>query len=201
MNISCKEVEIEITTKCNTNCYDCNHLCSDYQAPDILEISIDQLINFFEQSIGCDISWEKVCIIGGEPLLHSNFVNMIDIFAFYKDKIKIPTMSISTNIRSKEVDSLLREISRKHQFFNCYGLSPKNRFQCDFVPINLAPIDIGIKDKIDCEWKYGFCFSAYGLYNCSPAAAIDRVLGKNLGIKNLNLISKESLYNSFFYVG
>lgn len=190
MNLNCREVEIEITTKCNNKCFDCNHMCSDYQAPDDLEITTEQLERFFEDTKN---RWDKVCIMGGEPLLHSKFLDIIKIASNCKKKYNISQIIVSTNMLPSD---FLKELEGAYNIFICHGVRPENYFQKNFIPINIAPIDLKYYNgSIDCQWQYGYGLNAYGLYNCSPAGAIDRVLGMDLGIKDFCNIDKISLAN------
>lgn len=164
-------LELNVTLQCNLACANCNRLCDIYR--DRTEhMSVDQVDRFIKQAkAGGGI--KKLKLLGGEPLLHPNFV---DIYGLLLGAVKdgvIRCIRVETNgtipIPKVERNPLIcfkgRRVSRKkHQ------------------PALWSPVDLGVKTPIGtCQQlsKCGFSLDKYGYLPCSPAIMISRLLGYN----------------------
>jgi molybdenum cofactor biosynthesis enzyme MoaA len=74
-------IEIDITFKCNLNCFNCNRSCR--QAPSDEAMSVDQIKKFIGESISQIRKWECITIMGGEPTLHPGIFEIIKILLLY----------------------------------------------------------------------------------------------------------------------
>src|SRR3712207_347384 len=74
-------VEIEISTFCNLRCPNCDR--SSPQAPSDECMSIEQIERFVAESVELDWPWERVVILGGEPTLHPDFDDVLDVLGKY----------------------------------------------------------------------------------------------------------------------
>jgi len=190
------ELEIEITADCNKGCYDCNHFCALYQAASKEEMSPHQLEKFFSQFVGGkEYMINAVGLLGGEPTLHTQLDKIIEITDKYSKIIDFKWGIITNRITQKSID-IEKNILATTSAVEIGGGTDPGKFQPYFRPINIAPIDIGVYDgESDCGWDCGFAFNKYGIYPCSPALAIDRALGLDIGLKNVSDINEEN-FNS-----
>ena len=190
------EIEIEITTNCNQGCYDCNHLCSLYQAPSKEEMEPEQLVKFFEECARYPekAEWNTVAILGGEPTLHSRIFEIAEIVGEYAKKLGFIWGVVSNKATKKSIE-IHREIQERFGAADGDGGTyPNQKYQPEFKPMNIAPIDLdSYYEKLDCGWDCGIAFNRYGIYPCSPSMAIDRALGLDIGLKSVNDVSKENL--------
>lgn len=97
-------IEIDITYRCNLNCYNCNR--SVRQAPEALDISISQIVAFVEESIDKKIKWKRIRVLGGEPTLHPHFLEIIEnlgkYIKFHADcEIQVVSNGYGDEVRSK----------------------------------------------------------------------------------------------------
>ena len=190
------KIEIEITTKCNMKCYHCDRSCR--QAPSDECMSVEQIKHFIDESAQAGKKWPFIVIIGGEPTLHRHIYEICNLLIEYKQVYSPNTkITISTNGFSKETGDILKNLPDIIHQENSNKTSSKNS---RFFSFNVAPVDLKkyMNDKIDfsracpAASTAGTALSRYGYYSCGAAAGIDRVLGLDIGIKNISEISEEA---------
>jgi hypothetical protein len=172
------QIEIDITYACNLKCFNCNRSCG--LAPSDDRLSLEQIPKFLRESTAKGIHWESIRILGGEPTLHPEFLQIIDeLIAFKDSQCPAVVIEIVTNGFGKKVNDVIKKLSSKvvvdntakksiEQEFIRFNLAPK-----DFVRYRFADYSSGCWVPQDC----GIGLSPYGYYPCTVAAAIDRVLG------------------------
>lgn len=182
-------VEIEITTDCNLKCLNCNRSCR--QAPSKEQMSLEQIRKFIKESKKLGIEWKRgVRLLGGEPTLHNNLIEII--LELYKNKIPMNIITNGISIpKSVKIFRHLENVkitdSKKEGIYN------------KFYRFNDAPIDNkNFKDEYTrnyCNIIYecGIGLSRYGFYVCGLAASIDRIFGFDIGLKSLKDVNLDSL--------
>ena len=80
--INFSKIELEITTHCSLKCNNCDRSCG--QAPSREEMTLEQIRKFIDESIRLDKRWAKIAIQGGEPLMHTRALEVLEVFAEYK---------------------------------------------------------------------------------------------------------------------
>lgn len=189
------KIEIEITTKCNMQCYHCDRSCR--QAPSDEYMSLDQIKYFIDESIKTNKKWNFVVLIGGEPTLHPNIYELCDLFINYKLKYSPNTkLTISTNGVSAETKEVLANLPDIIHHENSSKISINNT---RFYTFNIAPVDMEKYNNPETDFSKGCktvstagsALTRYGYYSCGAAASVDRVLGLDIGIKNFNDITEE----------
>lgn len=86
------DITIEITQKCNSNCIFCSS-CSNIDTNIQLELNdIKRIIKFCKYN-----NVKQVCISGGEPLLHSDFIDIINYIHSNKIYTNIYTSGCVSN--------------------------------------------------------------------------------------------------------
>ncbi len=181
-------MNLEMTYHCNLKCNNCNRFCS--QAPANEYLTIEQIKKFIKESTDNNVKWDRISIGGGEPTLHPNVLEILDLLLEYK-KGHSPntTIVIYTNGYGKKINNIISKIPEEIFITNSKKRSNVQRFH----PINLAPIDsvfyknidfsIGCYAVPDC----GISLTPFGYYPCPIAGAIDRVFGFDIGRKKLPL--------------
>ncbi len=181
---SIKDIEIDITYDCNLRCFNCNRSCR--QAPSKENMSLEQIEKFIKESIDKNIKWRKISLVGGEPCLHPNIFEVINLLLNYKQKFSINTeIYLVTNGLMKEV---LEKIPQSIKVINS---AKEISAQDGFESFNIAPIDLkkyknkdfknGCRILKDC----GMGLNMYGYYPCAVAGGIDRIFGFNSARKHL----------------
>lgn len=191
-------IEIDITYYCNLKCFGCNRSCE--QAPSNEIISINQILNFIEESIKINRNWEVINILGGEPTTHPNFNEIIRTILYqYIDKFSPSTvLQITSNGLSKALQKINELPNHKNLFIDRLSFKTSNKVEY-FSPFNDAPVDNSKFINADFSkgcWVTSYCgigLNPYGYYACSVIGGIDRVVGKNIGIKSLLKLNEINL--------
>ena len=181
---SIKDIEIDITYDCNLRCFNCNRSCR--QAPTKENMSLEQIEKFIKESIEQDAKWRKISLVGGEPCLHPDIFEIINLLLNYKQKFSIKTeIYLVTN-------GLIKEVLKKiPQSINIINSAKETSVQEGFESFNVAPVDLkqyqnkdfknGCQILKDC----GMGLNMYGYYPCAVAGGIDRIFGFDNGRKHL----------------
>lgn len=171
-------IEIDLTYKCNLKCLNCNRSCT--QAPSDLEIPIRVIESFIQESLNLGIAWERIRLLGGEPTLHSGFLDILWLLLTYKENHN-PNLRlvVCTNGSGKGVRRVLGKIPDRVEIKNTFKTSRQRLFR----PFNAAPLDrrrfamadltAGCRILRDC----GIGLTPLGYYPCAIAGSIDRVFG------------------------
>ncbi len=183
---SLDNIEIDITYECNLKCYNCDRSCN--QAANDISMSIKQLDKFLEESEKSNKTWERIRLLGGEPLLHNNIQEILVLFSNYKHRHPQTIIELVTNGYGKNVEERINHVPNNIVLKNT---KKKIRFNKKFEPFNIAPIDIlpnWFINYLNGCWITSYCgigLNMFGYYPCGVAGSIDRVLGFDKGLKYL----------------
>lgn len=177
-----KLIELDITYLCNLKCNNCNRSCS--QAPQNLNMPLQTVVDFVNESIKKTSNWNRIRVLGGEPTLHPQFLSIINELLRYKEHNPVCIVEVVTNGHGSKVQEALRKLPESISIDNSYKL---NSDQPTFIPFNLAAIDDpkfifsdyrnGCSIIRDC----GIGFTSTGYYPCAIAGGIDRITGQSIG--------------------
>ena len=200
-NCSYDRIELIITYSCNMPCNNCDAMVP--QAPSKEAMTSAQIEKFIKESIEKKIHWRHIRILGGEPTLHKDIFNFLDILLAYKKNFSPETkIQLVTNGYGKAVQEIIKKIPKEVEIENS---DKKSNLQPTFSPVNQAPMDmIEYKDSDFSKgcWIPSLCGIAldmHGYYPCSAAAAIDRVFGFDKGKKELPIArgTLEEMFKDF----
>jgi hypothetical protein len=180
-------VQMDITYDCNLKCTRCGRQCA--QAPSKDRITVDQVRKFVEESVAQDRKWRMLRMMGGEPSLHPELDQILDLLRHYRDTHSPATiLRLETNGFGPRVQERLAAVPDDVVVLNS---GKKTRQDPEFVQFNAAPVDFkqmrvfdyvnGCPNKSMC----GLGFTPYGYYVCGSAGGIDRVFGFDVGSKTL----------------
>jgi hypothetical protein len=199
--------DIDITYECNLSCKYCNRLCgTKFNKNDFMSVS--QLEKYIVAVLPHISSVSRINILGGEPTLHPQIFEVLDLLVkILRPKLSFP-MNIVSNGVGERVNSILEEIRKRYNTYdnsrsitmiNPYSVAKSNK---DFCIVrskfynqkvvesrhhpNLRGL-IDYKDDINIDYCWvqdncGYNISPYGIYICSMAIAISRIfkLGEGL---------------------
>lgn len=179
-------VEIDITYRCNLSCNNCNRSCA--QAPSRMDMPVDQIENFLQQSVSRGIKWKRIRLLGGEPTLHPAFQEILDLVLDYRFVHNPNTrIVLCTNGSGERVIRILSRLSKE-----VVVKSTRKRGRQRLTrPFNMAPQDSWFHRLADfragCRiiWDCGIGLTPMGYYPCAVAGGIDRIFGFKLGRPNL----------------
>ncbi len=177
---------IDITTLCDLHCKDCCRSCGVNQAVSEEHISLDQITKFITESVEYKRKWKDINIEGGEPTLHPQFSEIIELLLNYKNTHSpFTNIIVSTNGFGKEYKELMESLLRKKVDVNNSGkISSQQDFHCGF---NFAPCDLEEFMNADFSGgcfltaRYGLGLTMYGYYPHPICGGIDRVFGFDIG--------------------
>jgi len=193
---SLDDIEIDITFSCNLKCYNCDRSCT--QAPSDDNMTIIQIQRFLNETRKLNKKWNRIRICGGEPFLHPNLNDILQLLQDYKSNFSPKTiLEITTNEYGSEVVEKMQNVSSE---FYINKTNKTGRFQKKFEPFNLAPKDKRtniLTDYRNCCWiakDCGIGLNKFGYYLCGVGGGIDRVIGFDIGLKKIPE-ERTSLYN------
>ena len=181
-------LSIDLTYSCNLKCPSCCRSCS--QAPADEFISVSQVEKFIKESLKLNKKWERIDLIGGEPTLHPQFMEIFNLLYGYKmEHARETAIRLRSNMATAEYkaikDKLPGDVVVKYQ--------PKTAefFNRNYYAFNVAPADLPMMGRMALEngclitAKCGIGLNKYGFYICGNGASIDRIFGFNVGRKKI----------------
>jgi hypothetical protein len=192
-------VEIEVTTKCNMKCKQCDK--SSGLAPSDEHMSLEQIRYFIRESIRNSKQWPFIVLTGGEPTLHPDIFEIVDLLIQYKSTFSPNTkISISTNGAGQETKKILENLPPIiHQEFSdktTVNLAHSGTY-------NVAPADVekyqsrktNFARGCNIPSSSGTALTRYGFYSCGAGASLDRVFGMDIGIKTIKGRTEKNFRN------
>tara|TARA_R110002074_G_scaffold106618_1_gene230379 strand:+ start:29395 stop:30180 length:786 start_codon:yes stop_codon:yes gene_type:complete len=179
-------IEIDLTYLCNLRCNNCNR--SSAQAPEARHISISQIRQFVDDSIAQKRHWRRIRILGGEPTLHPEFLQIMETLIKLKEVAPKTIIEVVTNGFGAKVNAILDRVPEGVQVENS---AKSQNIQPGFGPFNMAPIDswqyafADYRNGCDIAQSCGIGLTPQGYYPCAVAGGIDRVLGLERGRQSI----------------
>jgi len=162
---------IALTYNCNMACPGCNRFLDVSPWKDS-NITLEGLQEGYERAIAC-VNIEKVRVSGGEPLLHPQFAECMNIIQNSWNKEYGGRTCVFTNGK-------IQPPPTKGWRYNTSSSSSKEIY---FQPPMISPHDLGLEPSIPlnagCRRQAGCgrLFDAFGFSCCMFAGAIGRLLG------------------------
>lgn len=179
-----KHLEIEINTSCDMNCVCCDRLVDQAPGP---SMTVAQIQRFVDESLELNWEWTRIHILGGEPTLHPQFREIVEVLKTYREKYPSVLLRVISNGHGKL--SLHKEwILDNGIVLNVetkYGVIPPY-----FRNVLNAPIDQGSPEIIPPCSIFGISgcgigLTRHGYFLCGAGAALARVSGLDIGIQRL----------------
>lgn len=175
-------VEMDLTYRCNLRCANCNRSCT--QAPSNLDLPLERIQAFLDESRARGIGWQRIRLLGGEPTLHPDLPAILETLqAYRRDHRPNLRIVLCTNGHGPRVARVLAHLPAGI-VVKSTAKGPRQRL---FRPFNLAPMDLrryrwadfssGCRILEDC----GIGLTPLGIYPCAVAGGIDRIFGFGLG--------------------
>ena len=184
-----RRIIIDITTDCNLGCVDCNRSCAPSQAPSGEHMTADQIRRFVAQSIDQRRRWDAILIEGGEPTLHPQFPEVVNILEAYRRRHSPRTwIQVNTNGYSAHSQRALAGLPKQWEVYSSGKRSP---VQSQHLAFNVAPVDLpefaGADFSQGCfqPAQFGLGLTRHGYYPHPACGGIDRVFGFDIGRKPL----------------
>lgn len=196
-------IDIDITFLCNLNCKGCIRSCGE--APSTDQMTIQDIQNFINESIRLGKKWERINVLGGEPTLHPDFFNIIELLQTkYADKFdsNLVIQVVSNGKISKSRD-LCKDVEKFKNVIIDYNSYKTDNSIDFFTSFNDAPIDDSEFKNADFSkgcWvaaDSGFGLNKNGYFACPNCSGIDRVMNLGIGLKSFNDLTDELMKKQF----
>jgi hypothetical protein len=180
-------LEIDITYVCSLSCKGCNRSLDI--APTTATVSLEQIRQFVKESVEKRIGWKGIRLLGGEPTLHPDFLEILDVLREYKNTYR-PKMLI-TVVSNGYTERTKAMLARLPTDVSVENTSKVSSVQDDFAPFNNAPRDYPEHAHTDFRngcWiteGLGMGLTPQGYYYCAIAGGIDRIFNYRLGRQSI----------------
>lgn len=115
-----------ITSKCSLNCKDCGSLIPPFNDKAHIDMSCEEFRESLDKICNCVTKIRRFVILGGEPLLHSDLSEMINLAC---EKENIDVVEVITNgtiIPSKEILQTMKKYNKKtYLYISNYSSNPE----------------------------------------------------------------------------
>jgi hypothetical protein len=188
-----KHIELEINTACDLACFGCDRL-SDVTTD--RNMTVEQVELFVQESLNLNWGWERIRLLGGEPTLHPQFVEMVNLLRAYRDQFPHVFLQVLTNGKGKshqyrewlesERISLHAEVKdgTTPPWFNNTRIVPLDR---DPTVRELPPCVIfGIRGC-------GIGLTRHGYFLDGAGASAARVAGLDVGVMHLKDVTWDAM--------
>jgi len=164
------KIELNITLACNMSCTCCDRMCDIYK--DRTEhMSLDQIDKFIRHSKGRII--ERIKILGGEPLLHPQFVEIYNKLHFAFKGVRTTRL---IKAESNHILPIPDVIQTPSMLIAGVPLEEKMHLPYLWHPKDLG-YDIGAQTGCRHLNRCGTSLDKYGYLPCSSAIMISRLFG------------------------
>jgi hypothetical protein len=181
-----RRIEIDITYACNLACANCNRSVPQASGGD--RITPACLASYVADWVAAGIRWERIRLLGGEPTIHPQFTEMLEILRAYRTAHSPATrIEVTSNGFGAKVNAALARLPADVHINTSSIKDDSGAEQVDFASFNIAPRDLSdyahadytnaCRIASDC----GMGLAPSGYYQCAVAGGIDRVLGLSLG--------------------
>ena len=156
-----------------------------------MHMPIEVIQNFLRETETKGIRWESLHILGGEPTLHPDFVEIVlTLDEWFQRHSPETDLKVITNGVSKLTKSNIEKIPERWHYDNSFKIDFQ-KATSHFEPFNLAPIDLE-------EWKEqdfskgcyitqdsGIGLTPYGYFHCAIAGGIERIMNLGHGLESI----------------
>ena len=163
--------ELNITLRCNCACHNCNRLC--HMKPDWAkdsDMTVFDVQYFVLQLRMQGVIANRIKIVGGEPLVHPEFKEIMASLCVGADAGLIKKIKIDSN------GTLPRPDIPKHPAVHWSGRKPSRKAH---LPTLWSPTDLGLQLHYPCSMPRvcGVSLDNRGYLPCSSAISIVRTFG------------------------
>lgn len=190
------QIEIDITYECNLKCINCNR--SSTQAPIKEGMTLEQIEKFVRESIELNKKWKLINLLGGEPSIHKDFLEIVNLILneYIVNHSPKTILQVTSNGFGDLVQERLSKLPKHKNLIIDYASFKDERIVPYFSPFNDAPIDKPNSKEKEYHkgcWVTSYCgigLNQLGYYPCGVAGGIDRVFQLNLGVQSLKNVDE-----------
>lgn len=205
-----KHVEIQINTSCDCFCHGCDRFSDVISDPNM---TVEQVRRFVDESISLEWRWDRIRLLGGEPTLHPQLLEIVEELMRYRRFHPKVFLQLLSNGLGKLDQTVWDETSlvvdrTKHPSLRGWlidrGIDPhveaKERGVTPswFHNTRLAPIDRGELGPLEPCGIFGvhgcgIALTRHGYFLDGAGASVARVAGLDLGVMSLRDVTWEAM--------
>jgi len=196
-------LEIAITYACNVRCANCCSLSTQAPTGRADEMPVETIERFIAESIEAAYPWGYIKLYGGQPTMHTRFMDICRLLAAYRDDHH---HSLGLGVVTNGSDQEKIRASEELGFGRWESVKVKTNADAagnaiPYITINRSPKDIGLEAPSGC-WvpaECGICMTNDGFWACSPIAAASRVFGYESEVKHVGDITTAALVAQYYH--
>lgn len=193
-----QRLQLDLNYVCDLGCYKCDRHLDVAPGSGDENVLLEQVARMLNESVEENYMWKAMLILGGEPTLHPQFREIVELICEYRTRFN-PQMRIrmASNGYSSKAKLELKWVSERHPEILVVDTKKKSRVQEDFVNVRMAPKDLYPdrtefrRCEIPCYSGLGFNYS--GFYGCATGGATARIFGLDIGIKSIKNLTYENM--------
>jgi hypothetical protein len=192
-----KTIELEINTVCDLACFGCDRF-SDVASRKVPNMTLGQVRRFVDESLELSWEWERIRVLGGEPTLHPQFLEILAELVRYRETFPGVFLQVLSNSQGKY--EKYRETCERlnislHAEAKQRGVQPHWFRNTRIAPVDRDPnvgelppcLIFGIRGC-------GIGLSRYGYFLDGAGASVARVAGLDIGVMSLHDMTFDAMY-------
>ena len=196
-------LEIAITYECNVRCANCCSLSTQAPTGRADEMPVETIERFIAESIETAFPWRYIKLYGGQPTMHTRFMDICRLLAAYQDNHRPEVgLGVVTNGSDQEKIRASEELGfARWESVKVKTNADANGNPIPYITTNRSPKDVGLESSRGC-WvpvECGICMTNDGFWACSPIAAASRVFGYESAARHVGDITSEDLIAQYHH--
>jgi hypothetical protein len=200
-----QHLKINVTYRCDRGCTNCNRatgLCPSSKKEDLSPKQIENMLN---DCVKNNKSWTRITLTGGEPTMHENFEEIVDILMYYKRKYNQECNVGTYTYHHPKFYYKIENVMKKYPDFEVKD-TMKQKARVHKIAQFQAPVDME-PDKYNKDHLYHGCndgsrlcglgYDITGFYCCPVGAAIARIFKLDVAIKTVAEITVKRLIEQY----
>jgi len=204
-----EELGVLVTYQCNFSCGNCISGCGKFTQGNRDDMAFEQIEKLFKQTEAYKKSWRRIWISGGEATLHPQIVEILRLCLAYQRVLGFQLLLVTNGKVDLGIQKAIAALCTWYGHGNdgVLPLSEKciviNSQKSVNVPAHktmyVAPVDVPAFLDVDCSNGCGILtecpviLNKYGFYLCAGGSTIDRILGLDIGKKDLGKFLADSM--------
>lgn len=181
------QIELEITLDCNVSCNNCNRMCGVFDFGDT-HMTVRQIQRFISELTYLPHHVKALLVIGGEPLVHPQF---LEIWFLLYDKLVQTKIIEEIRLFTNGILQLPKEIEKCKYKLICSPPKQKKHFAFFVAPVDVKGKLVRCLIPKNC----GIALNTFGYFPCGPAGSLYRLFNLDLAKMSLPKSLSEWNYN------
>lgn len=198
-----KHLKVNITYVCDMGCPNCNRATRHCPSNHGENLTPEQFAHMLSESARVNYPWARMVLTGGEPSMHPKISDMIDVMMDYKHSHNPNMYACVCTYHHPRFFHKLEEAKVKHPDLVIQD-TQKEKPRIHRYATYVAPID---DPRYGPDHPYngchhgghlcGLCYDYQGFHACVCGAAISKVFGFDIAIKNIEDLNRDNFMRQY----